>query len=223
MVDGDATYHAASAPKMIDALLEKHVDMVNGARQTEEKLAYRAGHRFGNMLLSGLVRNIFGDQIRDMLSGYRVFSRRYVKSFPALSHGFEIETEMTVHALELRMPILEIDTPYGSRMEGSESKLNTIRDGTRIMRMIVQLMKEERPLQFFSSVAVILMILSAIIGLPVIVEFAQTGLVPRFPSAILASALGILSVISLTAGLLLDTVTRGRKEMKRLFCQFSPL
>jgi len=217
LVDGDATYHAPSAPLLVQGLIEQHADMVNGARQTPEKEAYRTGHRFGNVLLSSLVRMIFSDRINDMLSGYRVFSRRYVKSFPALSQGFEIETEMTVHALELRMPILEIDTPYGGRPEGSVSKLNTYRDGVRIIHTIIRLVKEERPLQFFSTLAFIFFIIGSLLGLSVTIEFAETGLVARFPTAILASGLGILGLISLTAGLILDTVTRGRREMKRLF------
>lgn len=216
MVDGDATYHAPSAPALITKLIEEQLDMVNGQRVTEIVEAYRLGHRFGNKLLTGLVAEIFGKRIQDMLSGYRVFSRRFVKSFPALSTGFETETELTVHALELRMPIAEVATPYKDRPEGSFSKLNTIRDGIRILRTIVRLVKEERPLQFFSAVAAFLAIVSILFAIPVLIGYVETGLVPRLPTALLATGLMLAAFLSLSCGLILDTVTHGRREMKRM-------
>ena len=216
LVDGDNTYEAAAAPKMIAQLKNETLDMVSGCRVTEIEEAYRLGHRFGNAMLTGLVAAIFGRRTKDMLTGYRVFSRRFVKSFPALSQGFEIETELTVHALELRMPISDCDTAYIDRLPGSDSKLNTIRDGVRILRVIVSLVKEERPLAFFGGMAMLLALIAIILGTPVVAEFMKTGLVPRFPTAILASSLIIIATLSLMAGLILDTVTRGRREMKRL-------
>ncbi|MEJ0063252.1 MAG: glycosyltransferase family 2 protein [Alphaproteobacteria bacterium] len=216
LVDGDATYDAASAPAMIEALYAGPLDMVNGARVTEIKAAYRAGHRFGNVLLSTMVAWIFGDRFKDMLSGYRIFSRRYVKSFPALAAGFEIETEFTVHALEVRMPTAEVRTPYKDRPVGSVSKLSTFKDGFRILWMIVVLIKEERPLQFFSLIALFLALVSGVLIEPVVTEYLATGLVPRFPTAILSMGLMILSFLSLACGMILDTVTRGRREAKRI-------
>jgi len=216
LVDGDDTYDAASAPKMIKALCDGPLDMVNGARVTTIEKAYRPGHRFGNWLLTSMVAWTFGNRFHDMLSGYRVMSRRYVKSFPALAAGFETETELTVHALELRMPTVEILTPYKDRPVGSVSKLSTFRDGFRILWTIIVLVKEERPMQFFSLTAVVLAIISVVLMVPIVIEFAQTGLVPRFPTAILAMGLMIISFLSLTCGLVLDTVTRGRREMKRM-------
>ena len=216
LVDGDATYDAASAPKMIQALLEGPLDMVNGARVTDIAKAYRPGHRFGNWLLTSMVAWIFGNRFHDMLSGYRVMSRRYVKSFPALAAGFETETELTVHALELRMPTTEIATPYKDRPVGSVSKLSTFRDGFRILWTIIVLVKEERPMQFFSLLAGGLAVISVALAVPIFIEYAETGLVPRFPTAILAMGLMILGFLSLTCGLVLDTVTRGRREMKRM-------
>jgi len=216
MVDGDATYDAASAPTLIRKLVDEQLDMVNGQRVTEIVEAYRPGHRFGNLILTGLVAEIFGRRIQDMLSGYRVFSRRFVKSFPALSKGFETETELTVHALELRMPIAEMPTPYKDRPEGSFSKLNTIRDGIRILRTIVNLVREERPLQFFSAVAGLLFLIALALGIPVVVRFVETGLVPRLPTALLATGLSLLAFLSLACGLILDTVTHGRREVKRM-------
>jgi glycosyltransferase involved in cell wall biosynthesis len=216
LVDGDATYDAASAPRLVAALVEGRCDMVNGSRRSIEEGAYRAGHRFGNRLLTGMVRVIFGRQITDMLSGYRAFTRRFVKSFPALSAGFEIETELTVHALELRMPIAEIETPYYARPTGSSSKLSTYRDGWRILLMILKLMKGERPLPFFSAIAAMLAAVSIVIGVQLSITFMETGLVPRFPSAVLATGLMLSAMLSLAAGLILDTVTKGRHEMKRL-------
>lgn len=216
LVDGDDTYHAASAPQLVKRLWEEQLDMVNGARVTEIVAAYRPGHRFGNLVLTGMVANIFGSRIGDMLSGYRVFSRRFVKSFPALASGFETETELTVHALELRMPIAEVKTPYKDRPPGSHSKLNTIRDGIRILRTIIILVKEERPLPFFSALFGLLALLSVILGVPVIATYFQTGLVPRFPTAMLATGLMLMAFLSLTCGLILDTVTHGRREAKRM-------
>ncbi|MDE1149516.1 MAG: glycosyltransferase family 2 protein [Azospirillaceae bacterium] len=216
MVDGDDTYHAASAPALVDKLVSEKLDMVNGARVTEIEAAYRPGHRFGNVLLTGLVTIIFGKRTNDMLSGYRVFSRRFVKSFPALAGGFETETELTVHALELRMPIAEVQTAYKDRPPGSVSKLSTYKDGIRILWMITKLVKEERPMLFFGVAALLLVALSVILAVPVFVTFVETGLVPRLPTAVLATGLMTLGFLSLTCGLILDTVTRGRREMKRL-------
>ena len=216
LVDGDSTYEAAAAPRLLKTLMQKNLDMVTGCRVTNIEEAYRPGHKFGNWALTGLVRWVFGNRIRDMLSGYRVFSRRFVKSFPALSRGFEIETELTVHALELRMPIADEETAYVDRPPGSESKLSTFRDGFRIFWLILILIKEERPLPFFAAITVGLLILSSILGYPIIAEFIQTGLVPRFPTAILVAAIVVISVLSFFAGLILDSITLGRREMKRL-------
>lgn len=216
MVDGDNTYEAAAAPRLIDKLQAETLDMVSGCRVTEIQEAYRPGHRFGNWMLTGLVANIFGKRTKDMLTGYRVFSRRFVKSFPALSRGFETETELTVHALELRMPIADVDTVYIDRLPGSSSKLNTIRDGVRILKMILLLVKEERPLLMFGGFGLLLALFSLILGFPIVTEFAATGLVPRFPTAILASAIMVIAVLSVMTGLILDTVTLGRREMKRM-------
>ncbi|MHB8473700.1 MAG: glycosyltransferase family 2 protein [Gammaproteobacteria bacterium] len=218
LVDGDDTYDAASAPALIDKLLSERLDMVVGTRlHSAEDEAFRRGHRFGNDVLTGVVSVLFGRSFSDMLSGYRVFSRRFVKSFPALAAGFETETELTVHALELRMPIAEVVTPYKARPSGSLSKLRTYRDGTRILLTIIALFKEERPLVFFSILAGVLTVLALAIAYPVVVTYMHTGLVPRFPTAILATGIMILASLSLAAGFVLDTVTHGRREMKRLF------
>ena len=216
LVDGDHTYDAGAAPRLVKRLLDDQLDMVNGARESEMRHAYRPGHRFGNRLFTKLVSMIFGHRFRDILSGYRVLSRRFVKSFPALSRGFEIETELTVHALELRMPVAEEATAYKERPDGSTSKLSTFGDGWRILRTIVQLMKEERPLPFFSAIFAVLVALSLLIAYPLLMTYLDTGMVPRFPTAILVSAMMVLAFLSLTCGVILDTVTRGRKEMKRL-------
>jgi glycosyltransferase involved in cell wall biosynthesis len=216
LVDGDDTYDADSAPAMVERLLAEQLDMVVGCRVTEEQEAYRRGHRMGNRLLTGVVARVFGDRFSDILSGYRVFSRRFVKSFPALTREFEIETELTVHALELAMPIAEVQTPYRSRPAGSASKLRTYRDGLRILMTILTLFKEERPLIFFGLGGLALGLLSLALGYPVVAEFLRTGLVPRFPTAILATGLMILAFLSFTSGLVLGTVTRGRRELKRL-------
>ena len=216
LVDGDDTYQAASAPLMIDHLLENGLDMVTGTRVTEVRAAYRPGHRTGNVLLTGIVTFIFGKRITDMLSGYRVFSRRFVKSFPALSAGFETETELTIHALELRMPLGELVTPYRDRGEGSSSKLSTYRDGARIALTILHLVKEERPLQFFTLIAVLLFLTSIILGFPLVTEFRRTHLVPRLPTGVLATGIMMLSFLSLVCGMVLDSVSRTRKELKQL-------
>ena len=216
LVDGDATYHAPSAPAMVDRLVRERLDMVVGCRVDSEQAAYRAGHRLGNAVFTGSVARLFGNRFTDILSGYRVFSRRFVKSFPALAKGFEIETELTVHALELRMPIAEMSTPYGARPEGSQSKLSTYRDGLKILRMMAVLFKDERPLQCFSIVFGVLALTSLLLSVPIVRTYMETGLVPRFPTAILATGIMLLAFLSLTCGFILDTVTHGRREMKRL-------
>ncbi len=216
LVDGDDTYDAASAGILIERLEAECLDMVNAVRVASGAAAYRPGHRFGNFILTGIVALIFGNRFTDLLSGYRIFSRRFVKSFPALTSGFEIETELTVHALELRMPIAEIETPYRERPPGSVSNLRTIQDGWRILRTILLLTKEERPLHFFGLFFAILAALSVILSWPVFITFLETGLVPRFPTAILSTGLMLLAFLSLGCGIVLDTVTRGRQEMKRM-------
>jgi glycosyltransferase involved in cell wall biosynthesis len=216
LVDGDGTYDAASAPEMVRLLLENRLDMVNGARIGQTNAAWRSGHRVGNAVLSGIVRSIFGRRFSDALSGYRVFSRRFVKSFPALSVGFETETEFTVHALALNMPVGEVRTPYRERAVGSASKLHTFRDGVRILRNILVLVKEERPLTFFSLAGFVFMLLGLGLGVMVMIEFLRTGLVPRLPTAVLAASLMIVSFLSFVCGLVLDSVARGRKEIRRL-------
>jgi hypothetical protein len=216
LVDGDATYDAPSANAMIARLLEDRLDMVVARRVDREKAAYRAGHRTGNWLLTAFVASVFGPTFNDMLSGYRVFSRRFVKSFPLLSAGFEIETELTIHALELDLAVAEIDTPYYARPEGSASKLNTWRDGYRILRTIIKLYRAERPLAFFTGIGLALGIASIGFAIPVFLTYLQTGLVPRLPTAILSTGLMLLAFLSIAVGLVLDTVTRGRREMKLL-------
>lgn len=217
LADGDGTYEAASAPAMVAKLIDERLDMVVGSRLTAyEGEAFRRGHRFGNDLLTGFLGLCFGRTFTDILSGYRVFSRRYVKSFPALSTGFETETELSVHALELRMPIAEVVTPYKARPAGSTSKLRTYRDGFRILMMILNLFKEERPLAFFSIIAGVLGLAAVVLAYPVVMTYIETGLVPRFPTAILSTGLMILASLSLTCGFILGTVTHGRREMKRL-------
>ena len=217
LVDGDDTYHAGSAAVLVKTLLDHQLDMVNAARVAGIQKAYRPGHRFGNHLLTGIVAHIFGNHFRDTLSGYRAFSRRFVKSFPALTTGFEIETELTVHALQLRMPVSEVPVPYKDRPSGSTSKLRTFRDGFRILRTILVLVKEERPLQFFCSIFALLALLSTMLALPIFSEYLKTGLVPRLPTAVLSTGAMLLAFLSLACGLILDTVTLGRREMKRMF------
>ncbi len=216
LVDGDDTYDASSAPRLIGQLLNGPYDMINAARVEKSEQAYRKGHRFGNWAISTMIAVLFGKSCNDVLSGYRIFSKRFVKSFPALARGFEIETELTVHALQLRMPVAETQTPYKERPEGSVSKLNTFRDGFRILFTILYLLKEEKPLAFFSAISLVLMIGALILGVPVIEDFMKTGLVPRLPSAVLATGLVILSSLSVTCGLILDSLTRARLELKRL-------
>ena len=219
MVDGDNTYDISSAPLLVNELLEKNLDMVIGKRveaQEKDSGTYRKGHRLGNLLLSTSVVRIFGGHFTDMLSGYRVFSRRYVKSFPALSKGFEIETELTVHALELRMAYSEVDTLYGSRPEGSASKLSTYKDGFRILKTIAKLYAAERPQYFYGILSAVLAFLSVVISIPVLSEYIHTGLVPRFPTALLSVGLMIIAIVSFFSGMILSVVTTGRNEAKRL-------
>jgi glycosyltransferase involved in cell wall biosynthesis len=216
LVDGDDTYDASSIHEMLEVFIDQRCDMVNGRRISDISEAYRFGHQFGNRLLTGMVNWIFGNRCLDILSGYRVFSRRFVKSFPALSTGFEIETELTVHALSLNIPVAEVDTPYKDRPEESVSKLNTYSDGMRILWTIFILTKEERPFFFYSIASSVLAALSLALGIPVALEFLGTGLVPRFPTAILSASIMVLAFLCLTTGLILDSVSRGRREAKRL-------
>ncbi|WP_343519161.1 glycosyltransferase family 2 protein [Sphingomonas sp.] len=216
MADGDATYDAAAAPAMIEKVLAEGLDMVVGTRVHEAADAYRRGHVLGNRAMTGLLSRLFGRSFTDIFSGYRVFSRRFVKSFPVLSAGFEIETEISVHALELKMPVGEVETRYLARPEGSASKLSTYSDGLRIARTILTLYRIEKPMLFFGLIGALLVGLAVILAVPLAITYAQTGLVPRFPTAILATGLVILSALSLFAGLILDTVVRGRREMRRL-------
>jgi hypothetical protein len=216
LVDGDGTYDATSAPTMVELLSAQQLDMVNGARVATDRAAYRSGHVLGNVLLTGLVARIFGNSFSDMLSGYRVFSRRYVKSFPALTAGFEIETAFTIHALELRMPVAEMETPYKERPKGSASKLRTFQDGFRILRAIFRLVEEERPMLLFGTLSLLFALTSIVLAYPIIVTFVETGLVPRLPTAVLAASLMTLASLSLVSGLIIDMVTVGRREAKRL-------
>ena len=216
LVDGDATYDAPSAPRMIDKLLDEHLDMVVGLRVDQVQAAYRLGHRTGNRMLTGFLSSTFGEEFKDILSGYRVFSRRFVKSFPVLSDGFEIETELAVYALELSLPVAEVETPYYARPEGSFSKLNTWRDGFRILGTILKLYRSERPLRFFTVIGILLALVAIILAIPIVITFIETGLVPRFPTAVLSMGLMIMAMLSVSSGLVLDTVTRGRREMKML-------
>jgi glycosyltransferase involved in cell wall biosynthesis len=216
LVDGDATYHAPSAPQMIEKLRDEHLDMVVGLRIDQVQAAYRPGHRLGNKMLTGFLSRIFGQQFSDILSGYRVFSRRFVKSFPVLSDGFEIETELTVHALELALPVGEIETPYHARPEGSFSKLNTWGDGFRILGTIVKLYRTEKPLRFFGFIGIVLGVSSVVLATPLAITYAEQGIVPRLPTALLSTGLMILAMLSISSGLVLDTVTHGRREMKLL-------
>lgn len=216
LVDGDATYEAAAAPNMLRLAQENGLDMVNGARVTDRVDAYRRGHVLGNRVLTGLVTSVFGRRLSDMLSGYRVFSRRFVKSFPALSSGFETETEFTVHALEQAMPIGEMPTRYVERPPGSASKLKTYSDGFRILGMIINLVKQERPLMLFSVIGAVALLCGIVLGVPVVLDFFETGQVPRLPTAVLATGLVTLAALSLTCGLILDSVALGRREAKRL-------
>lgn len=215
MVDGDGTYDAGAAPRLVDRLLHEGLDMVVGSRIDTEQAAYRFGHRAGNSLLTGVVSFIFGRTFTDILSGYRVFSRRYVKSFAAHSSGFEIETELTVHALELRMPVAEVETAYGTRPQGSVSKLSTYRDGARILFTILRLFRSEKPLAFFTIAFAAFAIVSIDLAIPIVVTFLETGLVPRLPTAVLCAALMLFGVVLLACGIILDDITRSRIEQKR--------
>jgi glycosyltransferase involved in cell wall biosynthesis len=214
LVDGDATYDAPSAPLMVERLLRERLDMVVGGRVDQDVAAYRAGHRAGNWLLTSFVGQVFGRAFNDMLSGYRVFSRRFVKSFPVLSGGFEIETELTIHALELGLPAVEIEAPYYARLEGSNSKLSTWRDGFRILFTIFRIYRAERPLRFFTALGIALALVSIGFAIPILVTYFETGLVPRLPTAVLSMGIMVLAFLSVSAGLVLDTVTRGRREAK---------
>jgi glycosyltransferase involved in cell wall biosynthesis len=216
MADGDLTYDPQAAPAMVDLLLAEQLDMVVGTRRHEAKQAYRGGHVLGNRLFTGLLAGLFGRSFSDIFSGYRVFSRRFVKSFPVLSSGFEIETEISVHALELRMPVGEVETIYAARPEGSESKLSTFSDGWRILRTIVTLYRVERPALFYGTIGALLLIAAVLLAVPLVVTYMHTGLVPRFPTAILVTGMTIVAVLCFFAGLILDTVTRGRREIRRL-------
>ncbi|MFB6418839.1 MULTISPECIES: glycosyltransferase family 2 protein [Bradyrhizobium] len=216
LVDGDATYDAPSAPRMIDRLLDDQLDMVVGLRVDQDQAAYRLGHRTGNRMLTGFLASTFGHTFKDILSGYRVFSRRFVKSFPVLSDGFEIETELAVYALELSLPVAEIETPYYARPEGSFSKLNTWRDGFRIFGTMLKLYRSERPLRFFTVIGILLALASVTLAIPIVITFIETGLVPRLPTAVLSMGLAIMALLSVSSGLVLDTVTRGRREVKML-------
>jgi glycosyltransferase involved in cell wall biosynthesis len=216
LVDGDATYDAPSAPKMIEQLVADRLDMVCAVRVDREEAAYRLGHRAGNRMLTGFVAHVFGQSFTDMLSGYRVFTRRFVKSFPALSGGFEIETELTVHALELELPVGEMKTPYYSRPQGSTSKLSTWRDGYRILRTVLRLYRAERPLPLFTGFGISLGIVAIGIAIPIFVTYLEDGTVPRLPTAILSTGLMLLAFLAVACGLILDTVTRGRRELKLL-------
>jgi glycosyltransferase involved in cell wall biosynthesis len=216
MADGDLTYDPGAAPAMVEMLIADQLDMVVGTRRHEEKDAYRGGHVLGNRIFTGLLSGLFGRSFSDIFSGYRAFSRRFVKSFPVLSSGFEIETEMSVHALELRMPVGEIETAYGARPEGSHSKLSTYGDGARILRTIATLYRVERPVLFYGGVGALLLTLAIVLSIPLIVTYVHTGLVPRVPTAILVTGITIIAVLCVFTGLILDTVTRGRREVRRL-------
>jgi glycosyltransferase involved in cell wall biosynthesis len=216
MADGDATYDAASAPALVARLLGEQCDMIVGSRISQVQESYRRGHRFGNAVLTGMLARLFGRSFTDILSGYRVFSRRFVKSFPSLSSGFEIETEISVHALELKMPCAEVETPYYARPEGSASKLSTYGDGFRILSTIVTLYRIERPLLFFGAIGMLFAAIGVVLGIPLALTYMQTHLVPRFPTAILITGLMIIAALCVFAGLILDTVVRGRREVRRL-------
>lgn len=216
LADGDDTYDAGAARLLVDRLVDESLDMVNASRAAQAQAAYRRGHRFGNWLLTTLVQRLFGNRIDDLLSGYRAFSRRYVKSFPALAGGFEIETELTVHALQLEMPIAEVPTTYRERAAGTQSKLRTWSDGFRILRTILGLMRHERPLPFFGVLAALFATTSMVLAVPLVITFAETGLVPRFPTAILSTGLMMAAFVWVTAGLVLDSLARVHKQLKRL-------
>jgi glycosyltransferase involved in cell wall biosynthesis len=216
IADGDLTYDPKAAPVMVDMLLAEQLDMVVGTRRHEEKEAYRGGHVLGNKLFTGLLSGMFGRSFTDIFSGYRVFARRFVKSFPVLSSGFEIETEISVHALELRMPVGEVETIYAARPEGSQSKLSTFSDGWRILKTIVTLYRVERPTLFYGGIGALLLLLALSLSVDLVQTYLRTGLVPRIPTAILVTGITIIAVLCFFTGLILDTVTRGRREVRRL-------
>ena len=216
LIDGDDTYDAFAAPQMIDTLLSGPFDHVLGVREQITETAYRAGHEAGNKAFNRFVSSVFGTPVNDMLSGYRIFSRRFVKSFPAVSREFEIETELTVHCMSLRIPSTEVKVGFKDRPEGSESKLSTYRDGFKILGLILQLIRHERPVAFHSAIGFVLVLIALILGIPVIVDFVQTGLVPRFPTAVLASSIVVLGVVVTTFGFMLDAITKTRREIARM-------
>jgi len=216
IADGDLTYDPKAAPTMVDMLIAEKLDMVVGTRRHEEKEAFRGGHVLGNKLFTGLLAGLFGRSFTDIFTGYRVFSRRFVKSFPVLSSGFEIETEISVHALELRMPVGEVETVYAARPEGSHSKLSTYSDGWRILKTIVALYRIERPVLFYGSIGALLLLAAILLSIPLVMTYLHTGLVPRVPTAILVTGMTIVAVLCFFTGLILDTVTRGRREVRRL-------
>jgi len=216
IADGDLTYDPKAAPTMVDMLIAEKLDMVVGTRRHEEKEAFRGGHVLGNKLFTGLLAGLFGRSFTDIFTGYRVFSRRFVKSFPVLSSGFEIETEISVHALELRMPVGEVETVYAARPEGSHSKLSTYSDGWRILKTIVTLYRIERPVLFYGSIGALLLLAAILLSIPLVITYLHTGLVPRVPTAILVTGMTVVAVLCFFAGLILDTVTRGRREVRRL-------
>jgi glycosyltransferase involved in cell wall biosynthesis len=216
MADGDLTYDPDAAPAMVDMLVSEQLDMVVGTRRHEEKDAYRGGHLLGNRIFTALLSGLFGRSFSDIFSGYRVFSRRFVKSFPVISSGFEIETEMSVHALELKMPVGEVETIYAARPEGSQSKLSTYGDGWRILRTIITLYRVERPALYYGIIGAFLLALAFVLAVPLVVTYVHTGLVPRVPTAILVTGISIVAVLCFFAGLILDTVTRGRREFRRM-------
>lgn len=217
MVDGDSTYDAAIAPKMVSMASADNLDLVNGVRIESASNSYRSGHRFGNTLLTGTVRQIFGNRVKDMLSGYKVFSKRFVKSFPISESGFGIETELSIHALELEMPIGHVDGNYSGRPEGSQSKLNTYKDGFRILHLIIRLFKHERPFTFFACISVFLFFISFSMMIPIIEHYFKTHTVPRFPTVVISSSIATAAILSLFSGIILNTVTKGRRETKFLF------
>ncbi|SIR46198.1 MULTISPECIES: glycosyltransferase family 2 protein [Acidiphilium] len=216
MADGDDTYDAGLAPRLLDIAQRGPYDLVNCVRIETAQEAYRGGHRFGNLMLTGAVRFIFGDRVQDMLSGYKILSRRFVKSFPALSTGFDIETELAVHALELSIPIAHEQGSYRGRPPGSESKLRTYQDGWRILKMILKLIRHERPLAFFGAIGLACAVVAMALIIPVLLTYLHTGLVPRLPTAVLATGIMLVGALSLTTGIILDTVTRGRRELRLL-------
>ena len=216
LADADSTYDASCAPMMVKLLCDDVLDMVVGKRVSTEQDAYRTGHRFGNTVLNKILRYLFGNSFTDILSGYRVFSRRFVKTFPLLSLGFEVETEISIHALELKLPVAEIETPYFARPSGSQSKLNTYRDGFRILRTIASLFRIERPVAFFGAISAALLLLALGLATPLAITYFKTGLVPRLPTAVLATGISLIAALGLVCGIILDTVVRGRREVRRL-------